>query len=89
MVLSSIGSLNTVLNTRKEIILSAGLISSPQILMLSGIGPKKHLESIEIPVLADLPVGFNLQDHMVISFSLSTTNLNKTFISMSQHWIHT
>lgn len=77
------GSLNTVY-TRKEIILSAGPISSPQILMLSGIGPKKHLESMEIPVLADLPVGFNLQDHMVISFSFSTTNLNKTFISMSQ-----
>ena len=51
---------------RKEIIVSAGAINSPQVLMLSGIGPKEHLQDIGIPVKADLPVGQNLQDHQVV-----------------------
>ncbi|WAR10835.1 DHGL-like protein [Mya arenaria] len=51
-------------STRKEIILSAGTINSPQLLMLSGIGPKTHLQELDIPVVADLPVGENLQDHL-------------------------
>ncbi|KAF7268450.1 hypothetical protein GWI33_018428 [Rhynchophorus ferrugineus] len=42
----------------------AGAINSPQIMMLSGIGPKRDLERLNIPVLADLPVGKNLQDHV-------------------------
>nr|MBE5725243.1 putative glucose dehydrogenase [Cucujiformia] len=49
---------------RKEVILSAGAINSPQILMLSGVGPKKELNKFKIPVLRDLPVGENLQDHV-------------------------
>ncbi|XP_052803733.1 L-sorbose 1-dehydrogenase-like [Mya arenaria] len=51
---------------RKEIIVSAGAINSPQLLMLSGIGHKKHLEDLKIPVIADLPVGDNLQDHPAV-----------------------
>jgi choline dehydrogenase len=48
----------------KEVILSGGAISSPQILMLSGIGPAEHLRSVGIEPLVDLPgVGRNLVDH--------------------------
>ncbi|XP_050465868.1 glucose dehydrogenase [FAD, quinone] [Cataglyphis hispanica] len=48
----------------KEIILSAGAINSPQLLMLSGIGPKEHLQELGIPVIQDSRVGYNLQDHV-------------------------
>jgi choline dehydrogenase-like flavoprotein len=58
------------LKIRKEVILSAGAVGSPQILLLSGIGPKKHLESVGVNVVEDLPgVGENLQDHLMAGFS--------------------
>jgi len=49
---------------RKEVILSAGAIGSPHILLLSGVGPRKQLQSLNIDVKADLPVGQNMEDHM-------------------------
>lgn len=52
------------ISATKEVILSAGALNSPQILMLSGIGPADHLRSLNITVLADLNVGDNLQDHV-------------------------
>jgi choline dehydrogenase len=50
-----------------EVVLCSGAIGSPQLLMLSGIGPRERLEPLGIPVRVDLPgVGQNLQDHLVI-----------------------
>ncbi|THH32228.1 hypothetical protein EUX98_g1965 [Antrodiella citrinella] len=52
---------------RKEVVLSAGAVHTPHILMLSGVGPAEHLASHGIPVVADLPgVGQHLKDHPVI-----------------------
>lgn len=48
----------------KEVILSGGAVNSPQTLMLSGIGPKAELAKHKIPLIADLQVGENLQDHI-------------------------
>ena len=61
------GSEMVTATARREVILSAGSIGSPQLLQLSGIGPAALLQQHGIPVLADLPgVGANLQDHLQI-----------------------
>lgn len=53
------------IRARKEVILSAGAIGSPQILMLSGIGNEDDLKYVGVPVVKHLPgVGQNLQDHI-------------------------
>ena len=50
---------------RQEVILSAGALDSPKLLLLSGIGPKEELGKFNIPVIHDLPeVGKNLHDHL-------------------------
>ena len=51
------------IHAETEVILSAGAYNSPQLLMLSGIGPAAELAKLLIPVRVDLPVGEGLQDH--------------------------
>ncbi|CAD0199250.1 unnamed protein product [Chrysodeixis includens] len=64
------GLKKTYLATR-EVILSAGSISSPQILMLSGVGPQEHLETHNVECLVNSPmVGQNLQDHALMPVTI-------------------
>jgi choline dehydrogenase-like flavoprotein len=64
---SSNSSSETVVSARKEVIVAAGGIHSPQILQLSGVGPRKLLSSANITTVVDLPgVGQNFQDHPMI-----------------------
>ncbi|MFI0404717.1 GMC family oxidoreductase [Actinomadura sp. 3N508] len=55
-----------------EVILAGGAVNSPQLLMLSGIGPADHLRSLGIDVLADSPVGQRLQDHPFVNVMVAT-----------------
>lgn len=58
----------------REVILSGGTINSPQLLLLSGVGPAKHLGEIGLEVVADLPgVGQNLQDHPAVFVAYECT----------------
>jgi choline dehydrogenase len=54
-----------VFRARHEVVLSGGSYNTPQLLMLSGVGPREHLEAVGIPVVVDLPgVGCGLRDHI-------------------------
>src|SRR3954447_9869924 len=57
-----------LVRAEREVLLSAGAIGSPQLLLLSGIGPADHLQEVGVPVRHDLPgVGQNLQDHPFVT----------------------
>jgi choline dehydrogenase-like flavoprotein len=58
------GGVLTQATAEHEVIVAAGTFNSPQILMLSGIGPAAHLRMMGIDPVIDLPVGKNLQDHL-------------------------
>jgi choline dehydrogenase len=60
------------LTAEREIVLSAGAYGSPQILMLSGVGPADSLRALGIKPIADLPVGENLQDHPFVLLNYLT-----------------
>ncbi|XP_046471438.1 glucose dehydrogenase [FAD, quinone]-like isoform X1 [Neodiprion pinetum] len=64
-----------VTKVRKEVILCVGSVQSPQLLMLSGIGPKGHLKDLGIPVIKDIPgVGTNLQNHVSVSVNFKVAD---------------
>ncbi|KAK7090676.1 L-sorbose 1-dehydrogenase-like [Littorina saxatilis] len=60
-----------VVRAKREVILSAGAFGSSKLLLLSGVGPKQHLRDLDIPLVADLPVGENLQDHLFFDYQVT------------------
>ena len=73
--------------TAGEVILAGGSINSPQLLLLSGIGPADHLAEHGIPVVADLPgVGRNLQDHLEVYVQHQATQPVSMQPSATQLW---
>ncbi|KAJ3657994.1 hypothetical protein Zmor_009763 [Zophobas morio] len=68
---------------RKEVIVSAGAINTPQLLMLSGIGPRNHLIDMKIPLVVDLPVGKNLIEHPGVNL-IVRSNYTAPNISMEE-----
>ncbi|KAF9875215.1 choline dehydrogenase [Colletotrichum karsti] len=77
---AGLGLQEYTLTANKEVILSAGALHSPQLLMLSGIGPAKHLSEHGIEVIADRPgVGQNMSDHALFgpTYEVTFDTLNK------------
>jgi choline dehydrogenase-like flavoprotein len=73
---------------QREVLLCAGALQSPQILMLSGIGPAAHLRQLGITALHDLPgVGANLHDHVDVVLGVDAPHLKDLFgLSASGLW---
>lgn len=77
------GTKKMIVHSKLEVILSAGAIGSPHILLNSGVGPKEHLKEFKIPLKKDLPgVGKNLQDHVVVFVPIK---LHKTWAREITH----
>ncbi len=72
---------------RREVILAAGALQSPQLLLLSGIGPGAHVAEHGIPVVRDLPgVGENLQDHLQLRLLYRCTKPITTNDDLASWW---
>ena len=77
------GSKIEVIKANKEVIIAASSLNSPKLLMLSGIGPAKHLAEHGIEVVADRPgVGQNLQDHLELYIQQAATKP----VTLFQYW---
>ena len=80
----------------REIILCGGVFNSPQLLMLSGIGPADHLRSVGITPLIDIPVGQNLRDHLSVGIQWARKDIgpfhremriDRTAINLARAWL--
>jgi choline dehydrogenase-like flavoprotein len=80
------GGTRRTLRARREVILAAGALQSPQLLMVSGIGPGPALQGLGIPVIANLPVGLNLQDHLDVIINHRVDNTDLLGLSPAGAW---
>jgi choline dehydrogenase len=77
----SSGSTTFTLEAKKEVILAAGTLQTPQLLLVSGVGPKKVLKQYGIKVIQDLPgVGQGMEDHLFFSmvYKVDVVTLSQT-----------
>lgn len=81
---------NRTIEAKREIIVSAGVFGTPQLLMLSGIGPQQHLKLHGIHPVLDMPMlGENLQDHLEAHIQIKTdkrVSLNRHLTPMRKFW---
>ena len=71
----------------REVILAAGALQSPQLMLLSGIGPPAHLQAMGVPVMHALPgVGENLQDHLQLRLIYKCTKPITTNDDLASWW---
>ncbi|KAJ3644467.1 hypothetical protein Zmor_022194 [Zophobas morio] len=75
---------NYFVEATKEVVLSAGAFGTPQILMLSGVGPKEHLEDLGVEVLRNLEVGSVLRDHPTFFGIVVGTNCSEAGQSLRE-----
>jgi choline dehydrogenase-like flavoprotein len=66
------GRLLERVRARREVLVAAGAFGSPAVLLRSGVGPADQLSALGIPVISDLPVGDNLQDHLLVMLNYLT-----------------
>uniref|UniRef100_A0A1A9WC62 Glucose-methanol-choline oxidoreductase N-terminal domain-containing protein n=1 Tax=Glossina brevipalpis TaxID=37001 RepID=A0A1A9WC62_9MUSC len=77
------------IRARREVIVSAGAINTPQLLMLSGVGPSKHLKEMGIKTIVNLAVGYNLQDHTAPAVTFTTNASSLHFEDFSEStWLY-
>ncbi|MGD0429501.1 MAG: GMC family oxidoreductase N-terminal domain-containing protein [Acetobacteraceae bacterium] len=90
------GGLERYVEATREVILCGGVFNSPQLLMLSGIGPADHLRGFGIKPLADLPVGHNLRDHLAVALRWTRNEqspfhrqmrLDRVALAMARAWL--
>lgn len=75
---------NYFAEAKQEVIISAGAIQSPQLLMLSDVRPAAHLKEMDIDIIKDLPVGSNLRDHPLLNIIITHNKTDDTNTSLRQ-----
>ncbi len=76
--------LSYILSANKEVILTAGVFGSPQLLMVSGVGPAATLQGLKIPIVADRPaVGQGMQDHLFYDIAYRVNGITVTELANS------
>ncbi|KAI0470039.1 hypothetical protein GGR56DRAFT_660827 [Xylariaceae sp. FL0804] len=82
------GDVDICVEARREVILCAGAVCTPQILLLSGIGPEKQMQTHGIPQVKELPVGQTLQDHCIaaVMIELPKSETVSVLLSFKALW---
>ncbi|GAA2683277.1 MULTISPECIES: GMC family oxidoreductase [Actinosynnema] len=75
-----------VLTARREVVLSAGAVGSPHLLLLSGIGPAAELRAAGVDPVLDLPVGRGLRDHLILDLAVGVPGATRFLADGRDRW---